>query len=101
MLFGAPSIRLIERRRRENKGAPTMTELINELGPVGWLVVEFPGSRFNNETPLTISACLVWQTDGRPVKPRLFAAPAASCRQRSHSGQALPASLEANPRNGA
>jgi hypothetical protein len=25
MLFGAPSIRLVERPRRENKGAPTMT----------------------------------------------------------------------------
>ena len=24
-----------------------MTELIDELRPVGWLVVEFPGSRFN------------------------------------------------------
>jgi hypothetical protein len=26
-----------------------MTELIDELGPVDWLVVEFPGSRFNGE----------------------------------------------------
>jgi hypothetical protein len=42
MLFGPPSIRLVERPRRENKGVLTMTELIDELGPVGWLVVEFP-----------------------------------------------------------
>ena len=33
MLFGAPSIRLVERPRRENKGAPTMTELIDSIGP--------------------------------------------------------------------
>jgi hypothetical protein len=33
-----------------------MTELIDELGPVGWVVVEFPGSRFNSEIPLKISA---------------------------------------------
>ena len=26
-----------------------MTETIDELGPVDWLVVEFPGSRFNGE----------------------------------------------------
>ena len=26
-----------------------MTELIDELGPVDWLVVEFPGSRFKGE----------------------------------------------------
>ena len=26
-----------------------MTELIDELGPVDWLVIEFPGSRFNGE----------------------------------------------------
>jgi hypothetical protein len=39
-----------------------MTELIDELGPVGWLVIEFPGNRFNSEIPLTISAAaLVWQ----------------------------------------
>ena len=39
-----------------------MTELIDELGPGGWLVVEFPGSRFNSEIPLTISAAyLAWQ----------------------------------------
>jgi hypothetical protein len=44
-----------------------MTELIDELGPVGWLVVEFPGSRFNSEIPLTISAaCLVWQNRWTP-----------------------------------
>jgi hypothetical protein len=51
MLFGAPSIRLVERPRRENKGVPTMTELIDELGPVGWLVIEVPGSRFNSAIP--------------------------------------------------
>ena len=33
-----------------------MTELIEELGPVGWVVVEFPGSRFNSKIPLKISA---------------------------------------------
>ena len=39
-----------------------MTELIHELGPVGWLVIEFPGSGFDSEIPLTISAAaLVWQ----------------------------------------
>ena len=32
MRFGAPSIRLVDKPRRENKGAPTMTELIDELG---------------------------------------------------------------------
>jgi hypothetical protein len=58
MLFGALSIRLVERPRRDSKGVPTMTKLIDELGPVGWLVVEFPGSRFNSEIPLTISAAL-------------------------------------------
>ncbi len=26
-----------------------MTEVIDELGPVDWLVVEFPGSKFNGE----------------------------------------------------
>ena len=62
MLFGAPSIRLVERPWRENKGVPTMTEFIHELGPVGWLVIEFPGSGFDSEIPLTISAaCLVGQ----------------------------------------
>jgi hypothetical protein len=62
MLFGAPSIRLVERPRRENKVQQTMTELIDELGPGGSLVVEFPGSRFNSEIPLTISAAyLAWQ----------------------------------------
>ena len=44
-----------------------MTELIDELGPVGWLVAEFPSSRFNSEIPLTISAaCLVWQNRWTP-----------------------------------
>jgi hypothetical protein len=39
-----------------------MTELIDELGPGGWLVVKVPGSRFNSEVPLTISAAyLAWQ----------------------------------------
>jgi hypothetical protein len=95
MLFGAPSIRLVERPRRENKGAPTMTELIDELGPVGWLVVEFPGSRFNSEIPLTRRASSA-RTDGRSIPPRLLAAPAAARRQRSHSVQALLASVEAN-----
>ena len=62
MLLGAPSIRLVERPQRENNGVPTMTELIDELGPVGWLVIEFPGSSFNSAIPLTVSAaCLVWQ----------------------------------------
>src|SRR4249920_1611149 len=28
---------------------PGMTETIDELGPVDWIVVEFPGSRFNGE----------------------------------------------------
>jgi hypothetical protein len=32
-----------------------MTELIDELGPVDWLVVEFPGSRFNGEIAPTIT----------------------------------------------
>jgi hypothetical protein len=31
-----------------------MTELVDELGPVDWLVVEFPGSRFNGEIAPTI-----------------------------------------------
>ncbi|HET9899738.1 MAG TPA: DUF1269 domain-containing protein, partial [Actinomycetes bacterium] len=26
-----------------------MTETIDELGPVDWIVVEFPGSKFNGE----------------------------------------------------
>jgi hypothetical protein len=44
-----------------------MTESIDELGPAGWLVVEFPGSRFNSEIPLTMSAaCLVWQNRWTP-----------------------------------
>ena len=39
-----------------------MIELIDELGPVCWPVVELQGSRFNSEIPQTISAvCLVWQ----------------------------------------
>jgi hypothetical protein len=32
-----------------------MTEVIDELGPVDWLVVEFPGSRFNGEIAPTIT----------------------------------------------
>lgn len=32
-----------------------MTELIDELGPVDWLVVEFPGSRFEGEIALIIT----------------------------------------------
>ena len=32
-----------------------MTEAIDELGPVDWLVVEFPGSRFNGEIAPTIT----------------------------------------------
>jgi hypothetical protein len=56
-----------------------MTELIDEVGPVGWLVVEFPGSRFNSEIPLTIStACLFWENRWAARSPRPFAAPAAS-----------------------
>jgi hypothetical protein len=31
-----------------------MTEPIDELGPVDWLVIEFPGSRFNGEIAPTI-----------------------------------------------
>ena len=31
-----------------------MAEAIDELGPVDWLVVEFPGSRFNGEIAPTI-----------------------------------------------
>ena len=57
-----------------------MTELIHELGPVGWLVVEFPGSRFNSEIPLVISAGMprLGEPVGAPRSPRPFAAPAAS-----------------------
>jgi hypothetical protein len=32
-----------------------MTELIHELGPVDWLVVQFPASRFNGEIAPTIT----------------------------------------------
>jgi hypothetical protein len=32
-----------------------MTEVIDQLGPVDWLVVEFPGSRFNGEIAPTIT----------------------------------------------
>jgi Family of unknown function (DUF6325) len=32
-----------------------LTELVDELGPVDWLVVEFPGSRFNGEIAPTIT----------------------------------------------
>jgi hypothetical protein len=32
-----------------------MTELVDELGPVDWLVVEFPGSKFNGEIAPTIT----------------------------------------------
>jgi hypothetical protein len=39
MLFSAPSIRLVEKTRRETQRSTAMTELIDELGPVGWLVV--------------------------------------------------------------
>jgi hypothetical protein len=74
-----------------------MTELIDELGPVGWLVIEFPGNRFNSEIPLTISAAaLVWQTDGRAVPARPLAAPAASSSSTVASVQALLASVEAD-----
>jgi hypothetical protein len=31
-----------------------MTETIDELGPVDWIVVEFPGSKFNGEIAPTI-----------------------------------------------
>jgi hypothetical protein len=98
MLFGAPSIRLVERPRRENKSVPTMTELIDELGPVGWLVVEFPGSRFNSEIPLTISpACLTWQNRWTPrAASAVSRAGGQLFVQRSHSVQALLASVEAN-----
>jgi hypothetical protein len=79
MLFGAPSIRLVERPWRENKGVPTMTELIHELGPVGWLVIEFPGNGFDSEIPLTISAaCLVGQNRWTRRTASALAAPAAS-----------------------
>jgi hypothetical protein len=30
-------------------GADDMSEAIDELGPVDWIVVEFPGSKFNGE----------------------------------------------------
>jgi len=53
-----------------------MTELIDELGPVGWLVVEFPGSRFNSEIPLVISA-------GMPRLGEPVGAPLASAVRRA------------------
>ena len=53
-----------------------MTELIDELGPVGWLVVEFPGSRFNSEIPLVISA-------GMPRLGEPVGAPFASAVRRA------------------
>jgi hypothetical protein len=37
------------------KECDRMTEAIDELGPVDWLVVEFPGSRFNGEIAPTIT----------------------------------------------
>ena len=74
-----------------------MTELIHELGPVGWLVIEFPGNRYNSEIPLTISAAASsGKTDGRAVPARPLAAPAASSSSTVASVQALLASVEAD-----
>jgi len=34
---------------QQTKESGRMTETIDELGPVDWIVVEFPGSKFNGE----------------------------------------------------
>src|SRR5947209_20402469 len=33
----------------QTKESGRMTETVDELGPVDWIVVEFPGSKFNGE----------------------------------------------------
>jgi hypothetical protein len=38
-----------EHERDPTKESGRMTETIDELGPVDWIVVEFPGSKFNGE----------------------------------------------------
>jgi hypothetical protein len=54
MLINADSTRLFQRRSGA-KECDRMNEVIDELGPVDWLVVEFPGSRFNGEIAPTIT----------------------------------------------
>jgi hypothetical protein len=54
MLINADSTRLFQRRSGA-KESGRMNEVIDELGPVDWLVVEFPGSRFNGEIAPTIT----------------------------------------------
>ena len=48
MLINAEPTKLIQRCSGV-KECDRMTEVIDELGPVDWLVVEFPGSKFNGE----------------------------------------------------
>src|SRR6476619_1389758 len=45
--FGRRSGRL--RAPGNDERHPTMADTIDELGPVDWIVVEFPGSKFNGE----------------------------------------------------
>jgi hypothetical protein len=47
--FGALSTKIVNGNLRYNQGSTDMTELIDVLGPVDWLLVEFPGSRFNGQ----------------------------------------------------
>jgi hypothetical protein len=54
MLINADLTRLFQRRSGA-KECDRMNEVIDELGPVDWLVVEFPGSRFNGEIAPTIT----------------------------------------------
>ncbi len=37
------------KNRQYEQDVANMTEEIDELGPVDWIVVEFPGSKFNGE----------------------------------------------------
>jgi hypothetical protein len=53
-LINAHSTKLIK-GAAERRSVTLMTEVIDELGPVDWLVVEFPGSRFNGEIAPTIT----------------------------------------------
>jgi Family of unknown function (DUF6325) len=39
----------------QTKESGRMTETIDELGPVDWIVVEFPGSKFNGEIAPALS----------------------------------------------
>ena len=48
-----------------------MTDTIDELGPVDYIVVEFPGNKFNGEIDPVLAAILIDRNIVKSARPRL------------------------------